>query len=107
MYDKFFLQSLEEVYGVPQAAGVEGAYFPYWKEITGLDAPNNGSSSNTNPARQIRRINNPSGSAAGVRLRSCSRGNAISQWYCNASGYLGSYYGAYYSYAAVPACVIS
>lgn len=106
MYDRFFLQSLEEMYGVPQAPGEEGAYFPYWKEILGLDAPTNGSGSNTNPARQIRRINNPQGSAAYVRLRSCSRGAASYQWYCYASGYL-NYNGAYVSYAAVPACVIS
>lgn len=106
MYDRFFLQSLDEVYGSPQAAGVEGAYFPYWKEITGLDAPNNGSSSNTNPARQIRRINAPTGGAATVRLRSSYRGYSHNQWYCYSTGYLGSYY-ASNSYASQPACVIS
>jgi len=106
MYDKFFLQSLEEVYGVPQAAGVEGAYFPYWQEITGLDAPTNGSSSNTNPARQIRRINNPSGSAASVRLRSAYRGGSSSEWFVYSTGYLHGN-SAHGSYASQPACVIS
>jgi len=106
MYDKFFLQSLEEVYGVPQAAGVEGAYFPYWKEITGLDAPTNGSSDNANPARQIRRINNPSGSAASVRLRSANRGNSNVEWYVHSAGYLSGY-SAGSSFASQPACVIS
>ena len=105
MYDKFFLQSLEELYGVPQAPGVEGEYFPYWKEITGLDAPSNGSGSNTNPARQIRRINNPTGSAANVRLRSAYRGASNAVWIVNSSGYLSSSY-ASSSYAALPACVI-
>ena len=106
MYDRFFLQSLEEVYGVPQAAGVEGAYFPYWKEITGLDAPANGSGSDTNPARQIRRINAPSGSAAYVRLRSSYRGYSHGQWYCVATGYLYCSNAAG-SCASQPACVIS
>ena len=106
MYDKFFLQSLEEMYGAPQAPGVEGDYFPYWKEITGLDEPTNGSGTNTNPARQIRRINNPSGSAAYVRLRSAHRGRAYYAWYVYTAGYL-YYYGANTSYAALPACVIS
>ena len=106
MYDKFFLQSLEEIYGVPQAASVEGAYFPYWKEITGLDAPSNGSSSNTNPARQIRRINNPSGSAAAVRLRSAAPGGSSNEWLVLSAGYLTNFY-ANSSYASQPACVIS
>lgn len=106
MYDRFFLQSLEEMYGSPQAAGVEGSYFPYWKTVTGLDAPTNGSSSNTNPARLIRRISNPSGSAATVRLRSANRGNATNAWYVTASGYLNNN-NANSSYASQPACVIS
>jgi hypothetical protein len=107
MYDKFFLQSLEEVYGIPQAAGIEGAYFPYWKEITGLDAPTNGSGSNTNPARQIRRINSPSGSAAYVRLRSAYRGTSGFAWYVASAGYLNTGGSAYNSFASQPACVIS
>ena len=104
--DKFFLQSLEEVYGVPQIADIEGPYFPYWKQVTGLDEPTNGSGSNTNNARKIKRLNNPSGGAAVVRLRSASRGYAGSAWSVPSSGYLGSGY-AGSSYAALPACVIS
>lgn len=106
MYDKFFLQSLEEMYAVPQLAGAEGAYFPYWKDVTGLDAPTNGSSSNTNDARKIRRISAPTGSAASVRLRSANRGSSYAVWYVITAGYLNSST-AYYSYAALPACVIS
>ena len=105
-YDRFFLQSLEEVYGVPQASGVEGAYYPYWKEITGLDAPTNGSSSDTNDARKIRKINAPTGSAVYVRLRSAIRGNSYGVWSVYSGGYLNGS-NASSSYAALPACVIS
>ena len=106
MYDRFFLQSIEEVYGAPQIGGAEGPFFPYWKQVTGLDTPANGSSTDTNPARQIRRISNPSGSATNVRLRSAHRGTASHAWYVGAAGYL-SYYNASTSFAALPACVIS
>ena len=105
--DTFFLQSLEEVYGSPQIEDIEGPYFPYWKIATGLDQPTNGSSSNTNNARKIKRVNSPTGSAAGVRLRSANRGYSRNAWYVHSSGYLFGNYSAYDSYAALPACVIS
>ena len=104
--DTFFLQSLEEVYGSPQIPEIEGPYFPYWKIATGLDEPTNGSSTNTNNARKIKRLNSLSGSAATVRLRSANRGNATNAWGVNSSGCL-VYDTARYSYAALPACVIS
>ena len=104
--DKFFLQSVEEVYGAPQIPDIEGPYFPYWKQVTGLDEPTNGSSSSANNARKIRRISAPSGSAAYVRLRSASRGSASGAWYVLTGGSLSSNY-ALNSYAALPACVIS
>ena len=105
-YDRFFLQSVEEVYGAPQIADIEGPYFPYWKQITGLENPSNGSSSDPNDARKIRRINNPTGGAAYVRLRSANRGNANNAWFVNTGGYLNNS-NAHGSYAALPACVIS
>lgn len=106
--DKFFLQSLEEVYGSPQIEDIEGPYFPYWKQVTGLEEPTNGSSSNVNNARKIRRINNPSGNAANVRLRSAYRGTSFNTWNVGLSGYLGNGgYAASYSCASLPACVIS
>lgn len=105
--DKFFLQSLEEVYGSPQVSDVEGPYFPYWKIITGLDEPSNGSSSDTNNARKIKRVNSPTGSAAHVRLRSANRDASSYAWYVASSGYLYGNNTAYNSYAALPACVIS
>lgn len=104
-YDKFFLPSSEQMYGAPQAAGVEGDYWPYWKEETGLPAPSNGSSTNTNEARKIARWSNPSGAAASVRLRSASRGSSTSVWSVATAGYLNSSY-ANASHAAQPACVI-
>lgn len=103
--DTFFLQSLEEVYGEPQLLDAEGPYFPYWKLVTGLDEPTNGSGSSTNNARKIKRVNNPTGGAAHVRLRSAYRGSAATAWYVNSSGYLNNH-GASNSYAALPACVI-
>lgn len=105
--DTFFLQSVEEVYGAPQVEEIEGPYFPYWKIITGLDAPTNGSGSDTNNARKIKRVNSPTGSAAGVRLRSAYRGNSYNAWLVNSGGSLGYGYSANGSCAALPACVIS
>ena len=103
-YDTFFLQSLEEVYGQPQAVGVEGEYFPYWKEILGIDAPSN----DVNEARKISRINTPTGSAVLLRLRSASRGYSGYAWYIVGSvGNLNNYGNATSSYSALPACVIS
>ena len=100
--DKFFLQSVEEVYGAPQLADAEGPYFPYWKDITGLDEPSNA----TNEARKIRRINAPTGSAAHVRLRSAIRANSNYQWIVYSGGYLTNH-NASTSCAALAACVIS
>lgn len=104
-YDRFFIPSLEQVYGVPQAAGVEGEYWEYWKEATGLTSPSNGTSSNTNDARKIPRIDNPSGGGAGCRLRSAGYNDAWSTWKIYGQGYIfgdtvreNSYY--------ISACVI-
>lgn len=100
-YDKFFLPSVEEMFGSPQVAGVEGDYMPYYKEAMGVDAPTN----NANDGRKHYPIENPSGSAQDVRLRSCYRGNATYVWFCLDSGLLSNY-GANYSYRCTPACAI-
>lgn len=106
-YDRFFLPSVEQMYGSPQVAGVEGDYWEYWKEETGLDAPSNGSSSDTNDARKIPSVvNYPRGSAVSVRLRSASRSNSSSVWYVANAGYLNGYGSAYSACRALPACVI-
>lgn len=105
--DTFFLQSLEEMYGSPQIVDIEGPYFPYWKQVTGLEQPTNGSSSNTNNARKIKRLNALSGSAVNVRCRSANRGGSNYEWACHSSGYLYNYGYAHGANAAQPACVIS
>lgn len=105
--DKIFLQSLEQVYGSPQIAGVEGAYFPWWKDATGYTSPTNGSSSNTVEARKIRKVNNQSGSAVTTWLRSALRGHGTYVWYFSTSGYLSNGGSASTANAPLPACVIS
>ena len=106
-YDRFFLPSLEQMYGNPQAAGVEGDYWEYWKEETGLDAPSNGSSSDTNEARKIPSVvNYPRGSAMYCRLRSAARGYGYGVWGVYSGGSLNYGSSAYYAYRSLPACVI-
>ena len=104
-YDKFFLPSLEQMYGSPQAAGVEGDYWEYWKNETGLSSPSNGSSSDPNDARKIPSVAAPTGAAVYVRLRSAFRGYSHYVWNVTTGGYLYYYY-AYGSYRCQPACVI-
>lgn len=102
--DKFFLPSLEQEYIVPQASGVEGAYWEYWKERLGLSTPQVQGSAGTNPAH-IRYAYENHTSAQNVRLRSASRGAAHSAWYVYTSGYAGSSH-ATYAIRPAPACVI-
>lgn len=104
-YDKFFLPSLEQMYGSPQAEGVEGDFWPYWKEATGLDAPSNGDSSYPNDARKIPNIQSGTKAAVYVRLRSAYRGSSYYVWLVSTGGYL-SYGYAYYACRSQPACVI-
>ena len=105
LYDKFFLQSLEEVYGAPQLAGVEGSCFPYWKDITGLETPGNGTGTNANEARIIRKLSDPDGNPVNCWLRSCQR-SSINEWFIHSQGYLSNLYPSM-SYSSLPACVIS
>lgn len=105
MYDKFFLPSVEQIYGSPQAEGIEGPYWPWWKTATGLESPSNGDSSHPNDARKIKAIANRKGSAVNCRLRSAYRGFAVTTWLVSTGGYLGSSY-AYFTVRCQPACVI-
>ena len=107
MYDKFFMQSVEELYGSPQKKNVEGPFAPYWKQITGLESPTNGSSSDTNDARKIRKLDNQSGGAVDVRLRSTYIERPYGTWRVNSGGYLNNFQFATSSFATLPACVIS
>lgn len=104
VYDKFFLASLEQEYIVPQAAGVEGAYWPYWKDRLELDSPQAEGGAGAN-ANHIRYAYDAKSSAQNCRLRSATRGGAGNTWIVSTSG------GATNSYAAgasrgCPACVI-
>ena len=102
--DKFFLPSLEQEYIVPQASGVEGAYWEYWKERLGLNSPQIQGGNGANPAH-IRYAYENHTSAQYVRLRSASRGHASNAWIVNTSG--SAYgYNATYANRPAPACVI-
>ena len=103
-FDMFFLASLEQEYIQPQASGVEGEYWEYWKRRLGLSAPQGQGGANAN-ANHIRYAYNARTSAQGCRLRSAYRGYASHTWFVYASGYVGVY-GAAYALRAVPACVI-
>lgn len=103
-YDTFFLPSLEQEYIVPQLAGVEGDFFPYWKERLGLTSPQAQGSAETN-ARHIRYAYNAKTSAQLCRLRSAGRGGATYAWYVNATGDVPSY-NATGAFRGCPACVI-
>jgi len=104
VYDKFFLASLEQEYIVPQAAGVEGAYWPYWKDRLELDSPQAQGGAGTN-ANHIRYAYDAKSSAQSCRLRSAHRGYANNTWLVSTSGSANSYY-ATIAYRGCPACVI-
>lgn len=98
--DTFFLPSLEEEYAVPQLAGAEGAYFPYWKERTELDAPSNATNAN-----RIRHLISNHSAAQYVRYRSAFRGYAYATWIVDTAGNVTISY-ATSSNALSPVCVI-
>lgn len=103
-YDTFFLASLEQEYIVPQAAGVEGAYWPYWKERLGLNSPQVLYDAGRND-NHIRYAYDARTSARYCRLRSAYRGYAGNTWYVTTSGY-AHYYNATSALRGCPACVI-
>ena len=104
-YDTFFLPSLEQEYMVPQLSGVEGDYFPYWKERLGLTSPQVTGTAGIN-ARHIRYAYTAQTSAQICRLRSASRGYAANPWSVNTAGYVFSIYYATSAFRGCPACVI-
>ena len=103
-YDTFFLPSLEQEYIVPQLAGVEGDYWPYWKERLGLTSPQVQGTGGAN-ARHIRYAYDAKTSAQYCRLRSAFRGGAGHTWVVHASGYAASN-SSTIAYRGCPACVI-
>lgn len=103
-YDKFFLASLEQEYIVPQAAGVEGAYWPYWKDRLELDSPQAQGSAGAN-ANHIRYGYDAKSSAQYCRLRSAVRGSAYDTWSVYPSGSASSV-SATFALRGCPACAI-
>lgn len=104
-YDTFFLPSLEQEYIVPQASGVEGAYWPYWKERLGLNSPQATGSDGAN-VNHIRYAYDARTSAQDCRLRSAHRSYAYGVWFVGASGAANHHYFATTAYRGCPACVI-
>ena len=104
-YDTFFPASLEQEYIVPQASGVEGEYWEYWKQRLGLTSPQVTGSAGTN-AFHIRYAYNAKTSAQYVRLRSAYRGIAYNTWFVYAAGSVSHGYYAATAYRPAPACVI-
>lgn len=101
-FDIFFLASLEQEYIAPQASGVEGHYWEYWKRRLGLTNPQ--PTGQAFPAH-IRYAYNAKTSARYCRLRSADRGIACHAWFVDPSGSAGGSIATSAS-RAVPACVI-
>ena len=92
-FDRFFIPSVEEIYGESQVPGEEGLCWPYLQEASGSSRASNGYAE----SRLIRTINNTEGDAVSVWLRSASQ-NDFSAWYIHRSGVLG------YSYTPNTGC---
>lgn len=103
-FDRFFLASLEQEYIVPQLSGVEGSYWPYWKDRLELSSPQAQGSGGAN-ANHIRYLISNHNSALTVRLRSANRGYACYVWAVYATGG-ASGTNAAYAFTPAPACVI-
>ena len=102
--DKFFLPSKEEVFANPQASGVEGEVWDYYKAKTGYSSAND----NNTPARMISQYptTNTPYNPVYWWLRSAYRGGASTAWCANTNGYMGSISASISCYVA-PACIIS
>ena len=102
-WDKFFIASLEQEYCVPQLAGAEGAYWPYWKERLGIDNPQAWYADGTLTEHIRYSIENHT-SPQVARLRSAYRGGAHYTWGVYSTDVVNFY--ATYSLRFAPACVI-
>ena len=102
-HDKIFLPSLEQMYGTPQDAGVEGDYWEYWKERLGITSP--AAYHPTIYPNYITHALENHASAQYVRLRSANRGTSCNPWCVTSGGCLdnGNAHGAY---RCAPACVV-
>lgn len=104
-YDKIFLPSLEQEFITPQASGIEGDAWEYWKKAVERSTPTPWYKTFAEGGHPITYAINAKTSAQAVRLRSAIRGNAGITWYVYASGYV-YIYSATSSSRFAPACVI-
>ena len=105
-YDKIFLASLEQEFITPQASGVEGEAWGYWKQAVERSTPTPWYKTFAEGGHPITYGIDGKTSAQTVRLRSANRGNANNTCFVGASGYVYSYHFAVYSTRFAPACVI-
>lgn len=84
-YDRFFLPSLEQEYCVAQVEGVEGAFFPYWKERLEISSPQRIGSDHAVLAHARCGIENHA-AIQYIRLRSAYRSGVSNTWYFGMTG---------------------
>lgn len=99
-YDKIYLPALEQMSIEPQLAG-EGTTWDYWKRASSMTTKMK--QYQTYPQIRTFAIENHT-SPQHVRLRSAFRGNSYGTWYVGSSGYVFSYYDAYWAGRCAPAC---
>ena len=104
-YDKIFLASLEQEFITPQASGIEGEAWDYWKQAVERSTPTPWYKTFAEGGHPITYGIDGKTSALNVRLRSAYRGHAFNTWLVTASGYV-YYSSAVYSFRFAPACVI-
>lgn len=104
-YDKIFLASLEQEFITPQASGIEGEAWDYWKQAVERSTPTPWYKTFAEGGHPITYGIDGKTSAQNVRLRSAYGGYAYNTWYVFASGYVSNY-GAVNSYRFAPVCVI-
>lgn len=104
-YDKIFLASLEQEFITPQASGVEGEAWDYWKQAVERSTPTPWYKTFAEGGHPITYGIDGKTSAQNVRLRSAYRGYAYITWSVYASGNVNDGY-AVYSLRFAPACVI-
>lgn len=105
---KFFLPSIEQMYGDANGsgatiAGKEGLYLPYWKEKMGLSTPSN----SANDGRKVK-LNNENGEACAYWLRTRSHTDTGKNLvaYIMVNGSINYAYVGANSQGILPLCVI-
>ena len=81
-YDKIFLPSLEQEFITPQASGIEGDAWEYWKKAVERSTPTPWYKTFAEGGHPITYAINAKTSAQAVRLRSASRGGATLRGTC-------------------------